>query len=191
MVFVQLSCCSPRLFCLAELTLLLCKLGADPSARNDDGKRPSRLVSACTQNKCECICNKVWSFGCRAARTKRILRWALFWKFTLALLLPWRLCSLLLFRSSPSPSVPPKLVKARARLAVEAAIPRIPRYSQVGGGLAGWHVSVAIALIATVLSFWCHALLPTLTFCTSSPSTSSPSSFRRWKLSWPTAILST
>jgi len=59
-----------------ELTETLCKLGADPSRKNNNGLRPLNLVSQCSSSNCVCISNKLWSFGCRTVRTRRILRCA-------------------------------------------------------------------------------------------------------------------
>ena len=57
-----------------ELVEVLCKLGADPTRRNLRGDRPSMLISSCSTSNCICISNKVWSFGCRTSRTRRIIK---------------------------------------------------------------------------------------------------------------------
>eukprot|EP00960_Hanusia_phi_P074616 768277-Hanusia_phi.AAC.1 len=57
-----------------ELVEVLCKLGADPTRRNLHGDRPSMLISSCSTSNCICISNKVWSFGCRTSRTRRIIK---------------------------------------------------------------------------------------------------------------------
>ena len=57
-----------------DIVALLCQFGADPCAVDGAGCSPAQVVSQCSQTKCVCVCNMVWSFGCRTERTRSLLR---------------------------------------------------------------------------------------------------------------------
>jgi hypothetical protein len=57
-----------------DLVVLMCQFGAKLSACNAAGFSASQLVSPCSVGECVCVCNKVWSFGCRAHRTRAVLQ---------------------------------------------------------------------------------------------------------------------
>ncbi|MGB1594788.1 MAG: ankyrin repeat domain-containing protein, partial [Promethearchaeia archaeon] len=58
----------------ADIVAMLCQFGADVLVCNAAGLCPLDIVAPCAQDQCVCECNMVWGAGCRAQRTRAVLR---------------------------------------------------------------------------------------------------------------------
>ena len=56
-----------------DVVCLLCQYGALPTTKNALGYCPVQLLAPCSATECVCVCNKLWSIGCRTERARKLL----------------------------------------------------------------------------------------------------------------------